>query len=157
MLIKGIGLVAVGDNARQCDIILDVFEDAMRVAFLSQSFGGPHPLIQPPQIDFIDNWEVENYRRSIAVGGASKGRVDNKTIVITGAAQGFGKGIGRYLLQEGANIVIADLNEEAGRVTAENFNSLANNNRAVFIKTNVVEIESLENLIHETICLFGGG
>ncbi len=154
LLIKGIGLVAVGDNARQCDIILDVFEDAMRVAFLSQSFGGPHPLIQP-QIDFIDNWEVENYRRSIAVG-ASKGRVDNKTIVITGAAQGFGKGIGRYLLQEGANIVIADLNEEAGRVTAENFNSLANNNRAVFIKTNVVEIESLENLIHETICLFGG-
>ena len=40
ILIRGIGLVAVGDNANQCDIILDVFEDAMRIAFLSKSFGG---------------------------------------------------------------------------------------------------------------------
>lgn len=54
LLIRGIGLVAVGDNAKQCDIILDVFEDAMKVAYLSKSFGGAHPMTQE-QIDFIDN------------------------------------------------------------------------------------------------------
>src|SRR5690554_645258 len=32
ILIKGIGLIAVGDNAIQSDTILDVFEDAMKVA-----------------------------------------------------------------------------------------------------------------------------
>lgn len=154
LLIKGIGLVAVGDNAAQCDIILDVFEDAMKVAFLSQSFGGPHPMTQE-QIDFIDNWEVENYRRSVSAG-TSRGRAENKTIVITGAAQGFGEGIGRCLLQEGANIVIADLNEETGRATAEEFNRIAKSNRTLFVKTNVAEITSLENLIHETVCRFGG-
>lgn len=153
LLIKGIGLVAVGDNAKQCDIILDVFEDAMKVAFLSQSFGGPHPMTQE-QIDFIDNWEVENYRRSVSAG-TSRGRAENKTIVITGAAQGFGEGIGRCLLQEGANIVIADLNEEAGRATAEEFNRIAKSNSAFFVKTNVAETASLENLIHEVICHFG--
>ncbi len=153
MLVKGIGLVAVGDNARQCDIILDVFEDAMKVAYLSHSFGGPHPMTQQ-QIDFIDNWEVENYRRSVSTG-ISRGRAENKTIVITGAAQGFGEGIGRCLLQEGANIVIADLNEEAGKATAETFNRIAKNNRAFFVKTNVAETTSLEHLIHETVCRFG--
>ena len=65
LLIKGIGLVAAGDNAKQCDIILDVFEDAMKIAWLTDSFGGPHPMTQE-QIIFIDNWEVENYRRSVA-------------------------------------------------------------------------------------------
>jgi Uncharacterized conserved protein len=154
LLIKGIGLVAVGDNTKQCDVILDVFEDAMKVAYLSQSFGGAHPMMQD-QIDFIDNWEVENYRRSVAAG-ASKGRAENKTIVITGAAQGFGEGIGRCLLQQGANIVIADLNEEAGKATAENFNRTAKSNKALFVKTNVAEMASLENLIHETVCQFGG-
>ncbi|WP_294081195.1 SDR family NAD(P)-dependent oxidoreductase [Proteiniphilum sp. UBA5384] len=153
ILIKGIGLVAIGDNAGQCDIILDVFEDAMKVAYLAHSFGGPHPMTQE-QIDFIDNWEVENYRRSVAAG-ISRGRAENKTIVITGAAQGFGEGIGRCLLQEGANIVIADLNEEAGSATAEEFNRIAKSNRAFFVKTNVAEIASLENLVHETICQFG--
>ena len=153
ILIKGIGLVAVGDNAAQCDIILDVFEDAMKIAYYSESFGGPHPMTQA-QIDFIDNWEVENYRRSVAAG-ASAGRAENKTIIVTGAAQGFGEGIARCLLQQGANIVVADMNETVGRATVERFNTLAKSNRAIFVKTNVSEIPSIENLVHETICNFG--
>ena len=153
ILIKGIGLVAVGDNAAQCDIILDVFEDAMKIAFYAESFGGPHPMTQA-QIDFIDNWEVENYRRSVAAG-ASAGRAENKTIIVTGAAQGFGEGIARCLLQQGANIVVADMNEAVGLATVERFNTLAKSNRAIFVKTNVSEIPSIENLVHETICNFG--
>lgn len=152
-LIKGIGLVAAGDNAAQCDILLDVFEDAMKIAYLSESFGGPHPMTQV-QIDFIDNWEVENYRRSVAAG-ASKGRAENKTIIVTGAAQGFGEGIAKCLLLEGANIVVADMNETVGVATVEHFNTLTKSNRAIFVKTNVSEIPSIENLVHETICNFG--
>lgn len=154
LLIKGIGLVAVGDNAKQCDTILDVFEDAMKTAYLAQSFGGAHPMTQA-QIDFIDNWEVENYRRSVSAG-ASKGRANNKTIIVTGAAQGFGEGIAECLMREGANIVVADLNEETGRKTVEKFNSIAKNNRAIFVKTNVADIPSIENLVRETVCNFGG-
>lgn len=154
LLVKGVGLVAVGDNAKQCDIILDVFEDAMKVAFLSQSFGGAHPMTQA-QINFIDNWEVENYRRSVSTA-ASKGRAENKTIVVTGAAQGFGEGIAECLLREGANIVVADLNEEVGQKTVDKFNTLTKSNRAIFVKTNVADIPSLENLVHETVCNFGG-
>jgi len=153
ILIKGIGIVAVGDNAAQCDIILDVFEDAMKIAYYAESFGGPHPMTQA-QIDFIDNWEVENYRRSVAAGG-SAGRAENKTIIVTGAAQGFGEGIARCLLQEGANIVVADMNETVGRATVERFNGMAKSNRAIFVKTNVSEIPSIENLVHETVCNFG--
>jgi rhamnose utilization protein RhaD (predicted bifunctional aldolase and dehydrogenase)/NAD(P)-dependent dehydrogenase (short-subunit alcohol dehydrogenase family) len=152
-LIKGIGLVAAGDNAAQCDILLDVFEDAMKIAYYAESFGGPHPMTQA-QIDFIDNWEVENYRRSVAAGGAA-GRAENKTIIVTGAAQGFGEGIARCLLQQGANIVVADMNEAVGKATVERFNGLAKSNRAIFVKTNVSEIPSIENLVHETICNFG--
>ncbi|MFA7390366.1 MAG: SDR family NAD(P)-dependent oxidoreductase, partial [Proteiniphilum sp.] len=153
ILIRGIGLVAAGDHADQCDIILDVFEDAMKVAALSHSFGGAHPMTSR-QIDFIDHWEVENYRRKVA-SAASSGRVENSTIVVTGAAQGFGEGIGRCLLLEGANIVIADLNEQAGSATADNFNTLVKGNQACFVSTNVAEIRSLERLVHETVCRFG--
>lgn len=153
LLIKGIGLVAVGDNAKQCDIILDVIEDAMKIAFLAKPFGGAHPMTQE-QIDFIDNWEVENYRRAVAAG-ASAGRAENRIIIVTGAAQGFGEGIARCLLMEGANIVVADMNETIGKATVESFNNMTKSNRAIFVKTNVSEIPSIENLVHETICNFG--
>ena len=153
LLIKGVGIVAVGDNAAQCDIILDVFEDAMKIAYTALSFGGAHPMTQT-QVDFIDNWEVENYRRSVMAGGAT-GRAENKTIIVTGAAQGFGEGIARCLLLEGSNIVVADMNETVGLATVAHFNTLAKSNRAIFVKTNVSEVKSLENLIHQTVCNFG--
>lgn len=154
LLIKGIGLVAVGDNAAATDIILDVFEDMMKIAEIAQSFGGEHSMTAA-QIDFIDNWEVENYRRKVSAG-ASSGRVDNKTVIVTGAAQGFGEGIARCLIREGANVVVADLNEVAGRATADNLNREARSNRAVFVKTNVADTASLQNLIRETVMTFGG-
>lgn len=153
LLIKGIGLVAVGDNYKNAQIITDVFTDAMKVAFYAQSFGGEHPM-EKAWIDFIDNWEVENYRRKVAAG-SSKGRVEGKTIIVTGAAQGFGEGIARELMAQGANIVVADLNEATGEKTAASFNEMAGSNKAIFVKTNVADMTSLQNLMRQTILNFG--
>lgn len=153
LLIKGIGLVAVGDNFKNAQIITDVFTDAMKVAFYAQSFGGEHPM-EKAWIDFIDNWEVENYRRKVAAG-SSKGRVEGKTIIVTGAAQGFGEGIARELMAQGANIVVADLNEATGEKTAASFNEMAGSNKAIFVKTNVADMASLQNLMRQTILNFG--
>ena len=47
--------------------VLDVFEDLMKISWLSDFFGGPH-FMSPKQIRFIDNWEVEHYRRKVAKG-----------------------------------------------------------------------------------------
>lgn len=153
LLIKGIGLVAVGDNAKNAQVITDVFYDAVKVAWYAQSFGGQHPM-NKRQINFIDNWEVENYRRKVAAG-ASKGRVEGKTIIVTGAAQGFGEGIARELMKQGANIVVADLNEAVGEETAKSFNQMGGSNKAIFVKTNVADMDSLNNLIKTTIVNFG--
>ena len=151
LLIKGIGLIAVGDSSRNAQIITDVFTDAMKVAFYAQSFGGEHPM-ERAWIDFIDNWEVENYRRKVA-SSASKGRVEGRTIIVTGAAQGFGEGIARELMAQGANIVVADLNEATGEKTAASFNEKAGANKAIFV--NVADMASLRNLMKETILNFG--
>jgi len=153
LLIKGIGLIAMGDSSRNAQIITDVFTDAMKVAFYAQSFGGEHPM-ERAWIDFIDNWEVENYRRKVA-SSASKGRVEGRTIIVTGAAQGFGEGIARELMAQGANIVVADLNEATGEKTAASFNEKAGANKAIFVKTNVADMASLRNLMKETIVNFG--
>ena len=153
LLVKSLGLVAVGEHAKEAGIITDVFLDAMQIARYAESFGGAHSM-EPAWVDFIDNWEVENYRRKVS-STASEGRMEGKTVIVTGAAQGFGEGIARLLMGEGANIVVADINEAVGRQTVASFNEGARNNRAIFVKTNVSDLESIQTLVSETLQTFG--
>jgi rhamnose utilization protein RhaD (predicted bifunctional aldolase and dehydrogenase)/NAD(P)-dependent dehydrogenase (short-subunit alcohol dehydrogenase family) len=154
VFVKGIGMLSIGDNAAQSNIIKEVFEDAMQISWLSESFGGQH-FMTAEQINFIDTWEVENYRRKVAAGAVA-GRVENKIAIVTGAAQGFGEGIARVMKENGSNIVVADLNEEVGSATAASFNEIKNSSRAIFVQSNVAHQDSLKNLMHQTVCEFGG-
>ncbi|KZL09479.1 4-formylbenzenesulfonate dehydrogenase TsaC1/TsaC2 [Pseudovibrio axinellae] len=46
------------------------------------------------------------------------GRLEGKTAIITGGAAGFGEGIARTYAQEGASVIIADMNGIAGKELA---------------------------------------
>ena len=41
-------------------------------------------------------------------------RLKDKTAIVTGAASGFGAGIARRFSEEGANVIVADINDAAG-------------------------------------------
>ena len=82
---------------------------------------------------------------------ATTGRLAGKIAIVTGSAQGFGKGIAEEMYKEGASIVIADLNEElAASVAAEM------GERAVCVKVNVSDEESVASLLQQTVEHFGG-
>ena len=151
ILIKGIGLVCVGRNAKECGIVEDVYLDMMKIAWYAQSFGGEHHMT-PEQRLFVDNWEA--HRPKFKTAG--NGRVENKIFIVTGAAQGFGEGIAKCLIREGANIVVADLNEERGGITTAELNRMASGNKAIFAKCNITDPESIKALIKSTVCAFGG-
>jgi len=63
--VEGAGIIALEENEQSARIVLEVFEDMMKVCVYTGNFGGPHPMT-PSQISFIDNWEVENYRRQVS-------------------------------------------------------------------------------------------
>jgi len=155
ILLKGLGLVAVEDNYRSAAIALDVFENLMKISLYSNNFGGPH-FMNDRDISFIDNWEVENYRRAVSKGSGSDSVIENKIVVITGGAQGFGGGIAEQMMAQNANVVIADLNETAGAQMAERLNASAKKNRAVFIKVDVSNAASVQQLMTEIVRQFGG-
>jgi hypothetical protein len=59
------GLIITEEHMKSLHTVLEVFTDMMKISYLSEQFGGPH-FMSPEQINFIDNWEVENYRRKVA-------------------------------------------------------------------------------------------
>lgn len=154
VVIKGLGVVAIGDTAAQAEIIHDVFGSQMRIAWMADSFGGQHFMDQR-SVRTIDTWEVENYRRKVLMKDVA-GRVRNKIVIVTGAAMGFGEGIARIMKENGANVVIADLNEQAGVTTAASIDGITNGSGSLFVKTDVSDLKSLNTLIYKTVCEFGG-
>jgi NAD(P)-dependent dehydrogenase (short-subunit alcohol dehydrogenase family) len=159
LMISGIGVVAVEDTKKSTETCLDVFEDLMKVSWLSRAFGGPR-FLSAPDIQFIDTWEVENYRRAVSKAASAAGRVAGRIALVTGAAQGFGRGIAQGLFREGANVVIADLNDAAGRSLEGELNAAAAAsgaaNRAVFTAADVTSPTSLQGLARECVKAFGG-
>ena len=155
VILKGLGMAGIDDNYQSAVIALDVFEDLMKISLYSNNFGGPH-FMNDNEISFIDNWEVENYRRSILTGNASGNVLENKIVVVTGGAQGFGGGIATQMAAMNANVVIADMNETEGQKMANRFNESDRKNRAVFIRTDVSDAESVKQLMMKTVKYFGG-
>ena len=88
--------------------------------------------------------EIHN-RKKIA------GRLGGKIAVVTGSAQGFGKGIAEELYREGACAVIADLNEPLAKTVAESLGA-----RALAVKADVSSEESVAGLIAACVETFGG-
>lgn len=48
-----------------------------------------------------------------------KGRLEGKTAIITGAGLGLGEGIARKFVEEGANVMLFEINEKSGQKVAE--------------------------------------
>ena len=155
IVIKNMGVFAVEDSYAAAESVLDVYEDLVRISYYASSCGGIK-MLTPDQVSFIDQWEVENYRRKVSSGGKKAGCLNNKTVIVTGGAQGFGAGIAESLFSHKANIVIADLNEESGSRLVADLNKYKQANRAVFVQCDVSDPESVKELISSTVSEFGG-
>lgn len=59
-------------------------------------------------------------------------RLENKVAIITGAAQGMGAAHAKLFIENGAKVVLTDLNEEKGQAFAQQLGE-----NAVFVKQNV--------------------
>lgn len=154
LLVKNYGLMAIDDTWQGANTCLDIFEDLMKISFYSNSFGGPRFLTNE-QIAFIDGWEVEHYRRKVAKGSSSNGKACGKIAIVTGGAMGFGAGIASSLAEQGANVVVADINEEEGVLLAAAL-SEKRKNKTLYIPADVGNPESVSRLIKTTVEHFGG-
>jgi|DewCreStandDraft_5_1066085.scaffolds.fasta_scaffold00263_45 NAD(P)-dependent dehydrogenase (short-subunit alcohol dehydrogenase family) len=82
------------------------------------------------------------------------GRLEGKVAVITGAAYGIGRATAVLFAQEGAAVVVADRDVEAGGATADEI--IEAGGRALYVYTDVAQDGDIQRAIHEAELRWGG-
>ena len=80
-------------------------------------------------------------------------RLQDKVTMITGAAHGIGMAYARRFAEEGAHVVIADIDEAGGEATAK---ALLDAGGSAWARaTDVTQFSNVEGLMRETVAKFG--
>ena len=83
----------------------------------------------------------------------SKGRVEDKVIVVTGAAQGIGFASAQMLADEGASVVLSDVKDTEGSAAAGRIEAAGG--KALFIRADVTSETDCAHLMDEAARVFG--
>ncbi len=150
VFVEGMGMFSCGMTVKEAVTAQTVMLDAIKVVTFTESFGGVSAM---PDflIDFIVNWEVESYRSKVSLSGGAAKRLAGKVAVVTGGAQGFGKGIADAMYAEGAYIAIVDMNLEGAKKAAEEYGDAG-----FAAYANVSDEDSVKAMVDAIAAHFGG-
>src|SRR3954452_9100308 len=90
---------------------------------------------------------------SVPTGGTTMNRLESMVAIVTGSAAGIGRASAIRLAQEGASVVVADVNAEGAEETVSMIE--ANEGTAISVPTDIAEPDQILALVERTVERFG--
>lgn len=152
MLIPGVGLLTTGKDATEAEMVAAIATHAMAI-MRGASAVGDYTSVSEREAFGVEYWPLELYKLTLAPPEAELAR---EIGLVTGAAGGIGQAIARRLVDRGASVALADLDEQKVRALAAELNLRAGRQRALGVMMDVTKEASIERALDETACRFGG-
>lgn len=93
-------------------------------------------------------------RRSVILFGANMGRVDDKVTIVTGGASGIGRATAYRFAEEGATVVVADVDAEGGSETVRTIEDAGG--EATFVRADVTDSDNVNAMVATAVDRYGG-
>ena len=151
LLIPGFGIVTAGRDAWTAANIASLYRTAVSVMRRASANGG-YTSLSPKEAWNVEYWPLELYKLTFR---PPDGELAGQVAVITGGAGAIGQATARRMLNEGAHVLITDLDgERAEKLAGELSAQYPLRVRSVQVD-NALEGDT-DRMLHETILAFGG-
>lgn len=152
ILIPGVGMVTTGKDITNADVSAQLYHRAISVIGAAEALGGFNSLTAKEAYD-IEYWPLELYKLRLAPPDRD---FAGKIALITGSASGIGRAVAQKLAQEGAHVVIADINAEGGQQAADELQKQFGKGRATFAHMDVTKEEAVAAAFRHAVMTYGG-
>ncbi|OMC85484.1 bifunctional aldolase/short-chain dehydrogenase [Viridibacillus sp. FSL H8-0123] len=152
ILIPGVGMVNTGKNKNNAKVSGALYHRAVSVMKGATTLGSFVSLSENESYN-VEYWPLELYKLSLA---PKEKEFSRKVAFITGGAGGIGSATARKLVEEGAHVVLADLNLEGAEKLATELNEISKEQRAIAIQMNVTKEDHVQIAFQEAALAYGG-
>ncbi len=152
VLIPGIGMITTGADAGLADVSNQLYQRAIRVIDGSTALGGFESL-NAQEVFAVEYWPLEIYKLQLK---PTPRELAGKVVIVTGGASGIGRATARRLAEDGAHVVILDINLDGARKVADELTSKHGHRRGMAIHCDVTSEEVVAQAFEEVVLAYGG-
>lgn len=152
ILYPGVGMFSFAKDKHTARVASEFYTNAINVMKGAEAIS--HYTALPRQEAFnIEYWLLEEAKLQRM---PKPKPLSGKIALITGSAGGIGKAIAKRMVEEGAVVVLNDMNVERLQITEQEFVLSYGKDQIIALQLNVTNEEQIRNLFSEACLRFGG-
>ncbi len=151
-LFPALGLVSTGKDKFTARMSSEIFHRAIQV-MKGASSHDTYTSLSDSEAFAVEYWPLELYKLKLA---PPEGELARRIAIVTGGSGGIGSAIAERLAEEGAHVVVADLDEKGAKEVAEKITSKHGEGRAIGVCVDVTDEGSVQDLFKQTVLTYGG-
>lgn len=152
LLIPGVGMITTGKSDEMADVSAQLYQRAIEVMKRTAAVDEFVSLTEA-EAYAVEYWPLELYKMTLA---PPEREFSRRVVFVTGGAGGIGKSSAERFLQDGAHVVIADLNAEGAQTAAAEAQVRHGAGRCFAVELDVTSEDSVRKAYEQTVRRYGG-
>lgn len=152
ILIPGLGMVTVGRDSFLATVTRDLYHRAIAVMKGATALD-QFVSLTPAEAFAVEYWPLELYKLTLR---PPERELAGRVAVVTGGASGIGRAVAYRLAQEGAHVVILDINREGAEAVAADLTVRHGQGRSLAVACDVSDEEQVIHAFRQATLRYGG-
>jgi rhamnulose-1-phosphate aldolase/alcohol dehydrogenase len=152
VLVPGLGMFATGKSRRAARSARDIYAHTIDVILNASSIDTYTTISAKDMCDF-EYWPMENFKLTLL---PREKQLSRRIVLVTGAAGALGRAIAAKLVDEGASVILTDVNQAKLRALSDELNTQTGESNTVPILMDVTSEASVARAFEQAVLVYGG-